>query len=60
VTKPKVAIVPESADLEGGENRTFRVTVAEASGSGIALVYHWRTGATVGHLTDGLAGRGVR
>lgn len=56
VSTDKVIITPASASVMNGSTQTFTVTVPSASGSALTLVYHYANTATVGHLTDGIAG----
>lgn len=56
VTAPRINLNPTSAAVGFGHRQDFVVTVPEAGGADVNLVYHWSNTAGFGALTDGIGG----
>jgi hypothetical protein len=56
VTVDTVTLTPGSATLSYNGTQVFSANVPAASGSSQAIVWQWANTATVGHITDGIAG----
>ena len=56
VTQDLVTIVPASATVSNGGTQNFAANVPAQSGSGATLVWTWANTASLGHITDGIAG----
>ena len=56
VTDDTVTLTPGSVTLFNNGSQVFSANVPAASGSSQAIVWQWANTATVGHITDGIAG----